>query len=317
MRAFTILALLMALVGAPLAAEIEPGAKAPDFKFNKSWNTPAGASKLSDLRGKFVYVVHFATYSTLSMDRMADIEKLNGKYQNEGLEIVAASGEPHAEIQRVMIDAKQFTFGIANANIAKVYEHENMPHGWIIDPKGIVLWRGNPMELKEDKLQGWLNVYPPEKIDRKLANELAEAARLFNKGDVGMAMAEAERVSKAATSEEVKKDCEYVMKFGNRHIKAFETRLKEAGKNLVEKVKIMQAGGACLRGWKIGDDWAREALQIKESKDYEAFIELDNLKKTLEELKPFAARKKLEALAKKYPDTEAGKEAAEMAKKYE
>lgn len=50
-----LLALLLGLPGV-IAAQ------APDFTFERSWNTPAGMSKLSDYRGQVVLVEVWATW---------------------------------------------------------------------------------------------------------------------------------------------------------------------------------------------------------------------------------------------------------------
>lgn len=311
------LVIALAITSAPLAGEIEPGTKAPNFKFAEKWNTPKGVEQFYDYKTTLVLVVSYATYSKLSMEVMAGLETLTGTYREQGFEICAASTENAADIKSVMIDDKKFTFGLVQADVRKPYQHENMPHSWLVDPKGVVIWRGQPKEFKEGALKRWLALYPPPKIVRKVDKLLDEAVKLFNRGQYGRAMFETEKVGAIATAEELKADCAHVLECCNKHAEKYEQQIKDAGKDLVARHKALAEGAQNFQGCKKGDEWQKAAADLKASKEYEAYLELKTLKAQLEEMKPFQARKKLEALAKKYPETEAGKEAEALAKKYE
>jgi hypothetical protein len=317
MRFVSALLAALAVAAAPLAAEIEPGTRAPNFKFTEKWNTPKGVEQFYDYKTTLVLVVSYATYSQLSMDVMADLEALTSSYRAQGFEICAASTENAAEIKTVMIDVKKFTFGLVQADVRKPYQHENMPHSWLVDPKGVVIWRGQPKELKEDALKRWLALYPPTKIVRKVDKLLDESVKQFNRGQFGRAMFEAEKVAAVATTDELKADCAHVLECCNKHAQKYEQQIKDAGKDLVARHKALADGAENFQGCKKGDEWQKAAADLKASKEYEAYLELKTLKAQLEEMKPFQARKKLEALAKKYPETEAGKEAEALAKKYD
>ncbi len=56
-----ILALAVALFAGSLSA-VAVGEMGPDFKFDKSWNTIEGSTKLSDYRGKVVLIESWATW---------------------------------------------------------------------------------------------------------------------------------------------------------------------------------------------------------------------------------------------------------------
>lgn len=56
-----LLALASALWAGSLSA-VAVGEMGPDFKFDKSWNTIEGATKLSDYRGKVVLIEAWATW---------------------------------------------------------------------------------------------------------------------------------------------------------------------------------------------------------------------------------------------------------------
>lgn len=59
--AMGLLALASVLFAGSLSA-VAVGEMGPDFKFDKSWNTIEGATKLSDYRGKVVLIEAWATW---------------------------------------------------------------------------------------------------------------------------------------------------------------------------------------------------------------------------------------------------------------
>lgn len=56
-----LLALASVLFAGSLGA-VAVGEMGPDFKFDKSWNTIEGSTKLSDYRGKVVLIESWATW---------------------------------------------------------------------------------------------------------------------------------------------------------------------------------------------------------------------------------------------------------------
>lgn len=56
-----LLALASVLFAGSLSA-VAVGEMGPDFKFDKSWNTIEGSTKLSDYRGKVVLIEAWATW---------------------------------------------------------------------------------------------------------------------------------------------------------------------------------------------------------------------------------------------------------------
>jgi hypothetical protein len=55
-------AALLATMFAGMLSAAEVGDNSIDFEFEKTWNTPAGASRLSDYKGKVVLLEWWATW---------------------------------------------------------------------------------------------------------------------------------------------------------------------------------------------------------------------------------------------------------------
>lgn len=62
MKGYLALAAMVAVLGASSASAFGVGDMAPNFKFEKSWNTTANQTQLDDYRGKLVLVEAWATW---------------------------------------------------------------------------------------------------------------------------------------------------------------------------------------------------------------------------------------------------------------
>jgi len=320
MRACLILTALAAVILAGSAKAAAVGEAGPNFKFDKSWNFEEGIDEVQDLRGRVVLVERWATWCGPCMAQIPHLTELHHKYFEKGFVICSVSDEDTGTIQSKMIDLKKPPYGIVAAKIGTLYQTKGIPHGWVLDANGKILWEGHPTSLKEEEIEGWLKELAPTKVDKELAKDLSGAVKSFDKGEVGKAMTDTKKVAETATDDAVKSDCEYLLALCDKHVKLYQQKIDAAGDNLIVKAKAMEDGAAKLKGSEIGTKWDADVKELKKSKEFKdtqsAADDLAKLKPTLEDMKAATARKKLEALAKKYPTTPAGKEAAELAKNY-
>lgn len=257
------------------------------------------------------------------MTGVPHLQELTDKFRDKGFEIVAVSSEDAALIQSKMIDGKKPTFGVVKADISKLYETRGIPHSWVLDAEGKCIYKGHPSGVTAEKVTEWVANLAPTKVDKELAKELSGAVKAFDKGEYGKAYNECKETAEAATDELVKADADYLMGLLNKHIKLTENKLEraKAAGDLPSQAAALDEGAAKFKGSEKGDTWGNEAKELKKSKEYKDCVAaqeaLDKLKPKLEDMKPANARKDLEKIAKKYPETPAGKEAAELAKRYE
>jgi len=248
------------------------------------------------------------------------LKELFTKYSSRGFELVAVSAETEDKIAGFVNGDKKPNYTVVRySKIAEEYGLKGWPSAWIVDAQGKVLWADHFVDkIADEQWEKWLSDLAPTKVDKELAKELSGAVKAFDKGEVGKALSESKKVAEVATDEAVKADCTYLEELCKKHVTLHENRIKAAGEDKVAKVKALEEGATKLKGSEVGASWDTEAKELKKSKEYKdcasSSEELAKLKPQLKDMKESTAKKKLESIAKKYPETPAGKEAAELAK---
>ncbi|MCC7508417.1 MAG: hypothetical protein IT464_03465 [Planctomycetes bacterium] len=250
------------------------------------------------------------------------LQELNDKFRSKGFEIVAVSKEDAGTIQSKLIDAKKVTYGVVKADIGSLYATRGIPHCWVLDADGKCIFHGHPSNVTAANVEEWVKALAPTKVDKDLAKELSGAVKAFDKGEYGKALTDTKAVAAEATDELVKADAAYLEGLIQKHIDMDKAKIEKAAGagDKVAQAKALDEAAAKFKGSEIGDTWASESKELKKSKEYKdcskASEELEKLRPKIEDMAPKSARKALEKIADKYPDTPAGKEAAELAKRY-
>ena len=251
------------------------------------------------------------------------LQELHDEFNSKGFEIVAVSNEDVGKIQSGLVDAKSVTYGVVRADIGSIYETRGIPHSWVLDADGKCIYKGHPSGVTAEKVTEWVADLAPTKVDKELHKDLRAAVKAFDKGEIGKAQAEAKEAAAATDDQTVKADAEYLQKLVDKHVKLYESKMakaKETG-DLATLGKTLEEGSEAFKGSELGDKWKGELKELEKSDEYKDTVdaqeELEKIKGKLEDMRPSSARKKLEKIAEKYPNTPAGKEAAELAKRYE
>jgi hypothetical protein len=251
------------------------------------------------------------------------LKELQEKYNASGFEIVAVSDEAEGTLEKFIKD-KAITYGIVLSakKFAELYPSDGRPSSWVLDADGKVIWKGHPASLTNEMVAEWVKDLAPTRIDRSLAKELKDAVKAFDAGQYGKASTEAAKILGSAEDETVKADARHVQDFVQKHVTAYAAkmaRLRDAG-DLVGLGLLIDEAAAKFDGSDQGKAWSDEAKELRKSDSYKDTVkageELEKLRPKLEDMKPSRAHKALEKIAKKYPDTKAGKEAAELAERY-
>lgn len=158
MKTWSSLALIIAAgaAAAPATAAGKLGDKAPALEI-ADW-IKGGSTTIED--GK-IYVIEFwATWCGPCRTTIPHLTKTQQKYKDKNVVVVGVSNEPAARIKPfvdnmgdkmdyiVAADDKNKTF----ANYLQAYRVNGIPHAFVVDQKGAIVWHGHPMAGMEQKL---------------------------------------------------------------------------------------------------------------------------------------------------------------------
>ena len=136
------------LAGATSSFALEVGDKAPPLEV-KEW-IQGEPVVLADGAGKHVYVVEFwATWCGPCLQSIPHLSKLAEKFKAQGLEIVGVSDEDAEKVREFAKDGK-FKYHVAvdkdrNTNGVYMEGVPGIPHAFVVDKQGVVVWKGHPM----------------------------------------------------------------------------------------------------------------------------------------------------------------------------
>jgi hypothetical protein len=256
------------------------------------------------------------------MAQIPHLTEIHEKFSECGFIICSVSDEPTGTIQSGMIDAKKPPYGIVAAKIGDLYQTSGIPHAWVIDTEGKCVWKGHPGGLNNDMIEKWVENVAPTKVNKELNRALKGAVKAFDSGELGKALTEAKELGDKTDDLAAKVDADYLESLVQKHIDlntAKRSKAKESG-DLVALGVALEEAATKFKGHEIGEKADTELKELKKSKEFkdtlDAHKELEKIKPYLKDYRPSTARKKLEKIADKYPETPAGKEAAELAKQF-
>lgn len=149
--AFTLLVFSISLFAQDEFTLVKEGGKAPDFSFS----TENGQSKkLSDLKGKVVWINFFATWCGPCRQELPRLQKevFNKLKNNKNFELIIL-GREHtwAEINKFAAENK-FTMPFypdAGRKVFSLYAKQNIPRNFIIDKEGKIAVASTGFNEKE------------------------------------------------------------------------------------------------------------------------------------------------------------------------
>lgn len=155
MKRFVLLILALVFTTSLWADENEgnltkKGQAAPDFTVK---SLDGEVFKLSDLKGKVVFVNFFATWCGPCMKELPELEKqLWPRFKNENFKMISI-GRQHtkAELKKFQ-STKKFTFPIAadpQRRIYARYAEKYIPRNYIIDKEGKIIFQAKGFTQKE------------------------------------------------------------------------------------------------------------------------------------------------------------------------
>ncbi len=139
MKIHQLLAVLVMAQGVSHAADIQPGAAAPNCKLS-----PLDSSVMKDLtqyKGKVVYVDFWASWCGPCAQSFPFMNKLQGDLQAKGLEIVGVNLDEEPAEAKAFLEKTPAKFAVmadASGQCPQEFGVKAMPSSYLIDRKGVI-----------------------------------------------------------------------------------------------------------------------------------------------------------------------------------
>jgi len=166
LRAIAPIFTLVVALFATQALAIEEGYPVPNFDLQKLVNAEGDTIKLSDYRGKVVYIDFWASWCGPCRKSLPDLNDIRAKYADQDFEVIAINVDKDKADAMKFLDKYPVDYPIAldpSGKTAEQYELKGMPNAFLVDKKG-VLKHFHAGYKKNDK----------EKIDAMIASLLKE-----------------------------------------------------------------------------------------------------------------------------------------------
>jgi len=304
------------------------GRKAPEIDAQYWLNSPP--LSLAALRGKIVIVEFWATSCPPCRTTIPHLVEMHEKFRGKGVVIISLTQEPRSKVESF---ARQMgmTYAVGGGSRSgDPYGVRGIPHAFIVDPSGTIAWEGHPMGGLDAAIERQIKKTPPTLMSPK---QKAAAMALFDRVEKALkgeqyvtAAALLAKVPAPEADPDVKGRAEAVkaalIEAAGKQMAEAEALLEEKkyyeASVRLEEVIAMAPGSepaAKAQGQfkALRADGKKWAAVEKGRREHEAAKALAVYEKG-EKKKALAERlAALDALAKKFPDTEAGRTAARRA----
>ncbi len=321
--------LLTAALASPATAAVSVGQRAPEISATDWLNAPR--LSLAKLRGKIAVVEFWATWCPPCRATIPHLIELHEKYGDKGVVIIGLTDEPKSKVEP-FAGQMGMTYAVGCGSQSKgVYGVRGIPHAFVVDVAGKVVWRGHPGDSGlEGAIEEQLRTNPPTLLSPK---EKAQALALLKKvedavGEAQHARAAAmlDRIRAPEGDPEIKKRVAAVREQLTARAEARNTEAEEHIKKkeyyeadvALSDVAVLAgdsdlAETAQARRAELHKDEAIHAAIEEGRRQRVAAEALAELEKKTPEMPPAARLKAYEALAEAHPGTEAGAAAAAKA----
>ena len=159
LKTIVILAITLPIWAQSSMPELSLGDLAPDLDITIIEGEPIDLDKD---KGEHVFLVEFwATWCPACRASMPHLSELQKKYEDEGLVVVGISIEEDPEVVRTFVDEdrSRMNYTVAvDRNLATAYKYmlpfgeENIPHAFVVDKSGTLVWHGHPADPSLEQL---------------------------------------------------------------------------------------------------------------------------------------------------------------------
>lgn len=136
-----------ALVAAASAQEFV-GQSLPELKLTYLDAAP-------DIAGKPVLLEFWATWCPPCRKSIPHLNEVHGQFKDRGLVIIGATNESRAVVKKFLKDLP-IHYHVAfddGGRLAKHFKVRGIPHAFLANAEGVIVWQGHPMALREADIE--------------------------------------------------------------------------------------------------------------------------------------------------------------------
>lgn len=201
MRTLTRIAMLAAilLIAAPASAQriATIGKEIPDVKWPRTGGERDGRNEEGDfwlfrsLRGSVAVFYYWRSSNLHSVEVLTEIKDLHQQFRNRGVRFVSITVDEEDQAERILTEKEAEFFRHYFFKSPGAYYHLGAlsdPYVALVDPRGVLAWRGVPDNRLEQRLADLVErTKPPLGDQRWLDQRYRKAERFLNQGDYGRA----------------------------------------------------------------------------------------------------------------------------------
>lgn len=108
-----------------------------------------------NIKGKPAIVEFWATWCPPCRESIPHLNAIYDKYQKQGLEVIGISNESKPVVKK-FIETTPMKYHVAideGSKYSKPFDIEGIPHAFLVDKSGKIVWEGHPMELEESAIE--------------------------------------------------------------------------------------------------------------------------------------------------------------------
>jgi thiol-disulfide isomerase/thioredoxin len=208
-RAALLFAALLTLLAPAAPQAAKPGDPAAALQI-EHW-AKGEAVDIAAGKGKTIYVLDFwATWCGPCMASIPEMTALQNKFRDKGVVLIGVNSSEDKETVDQFVkeqgDAVSYTIALdkeekTSAGYMEAYGVNSIPHTFVIDKEGKMVWHGHPSEGLEDVVQGVVDgTFDPARIElRQKAMQLVQAYHtLSSSGEDDLAQPVYDRILKYA-----------------------------------------------------------------------------------------------------------------------
>jgi peroxiredoxin len=185
------LALLAALLGAAAGsahAQSLIGRQAPDLEIEQLTGRKEKVT-LDRFKGRIVVLIFWRVNDAASLDAIPTLNNIHKNFSKGGLVLIGVSPDETQQVESV-INGRGITFRVAvatGAGALRDWQIGAYPSAYILDTRGVVVWRGHPADELEDRIREQLRRTIGDAGANPLESRLRRAQQFQDRKEYGRA----------------------------------------------------------------------------------------------------------------------------------